>query len=64
MRLIATSSLAFLLVALTAACTPEDRQSAAANDSPRCEVTPGAGGCRGDLPRPDDNWRTSGYGGY
>jgi len=53
-----------LLALLVAACGPEDRQSAALNDSPRCEVRPNAGGCRASVPRPDDGWRTSGFGGY
>ncbi len=62
MRLLALS-----LVVLLAACSAEDRQ-VASGDSPRCEVRPGAPGCgtrdRVERPRPDDNWRTSGFGGY
>ena len=53
------------LAALLAACSSDNSQRAAAGDSPRCEISPGAGGCRvADRPRPDDNWRTSGFGGY
>ena len=57
--------IALMLVALLAACAPEDRQSAAAGDSPRCEFSRTAGGCGAvDRPRADDGWRTSGFGGY
>ena len=55
---------ALMLVALLAGCA-EDRQSAAAGDSPRCEFSRTAGGCSAaDRPRADDGWRTSGFGGY
>ncbi len=61
MRLIAIA----LACTLLAACAAENRQTAAAGDSRRCELSPGAGGCRlADRPRPDDGWRTSGFGGY
>jgi hypothetical protein len=57
--------LVIALAALLAACTGESSQRASAGDSPRCELSPGAGGCRtADRPRPDENWRTSGFGGY
>jgi hypothetical protein len=56
--------LALVLAALLVACAPEDRLGTALNDSPRCEVSSNASGCRASLPRPDDNWRTSGFGGY
>jgi hypothetical protein len=65
MRLIALSPIAVALVVLTAGCTASDRQSAAAGDSPRCELSRNAGGCSPlDRPRADEGWRTSAFGGY
>jgi hypothetical protein len=65
MRLTALAPIALALVALTAACTQADRQTAAANDSPRCELSRNAGGCSPvDRPRADEGWRTSAFGGY
>lgn len=56
--------LVLALAALLAACNSANPQHAQPNDSARCELSPGAGGCRASVPRPDDNWRTSGFGGY
>ena len=60
MRLIVLS----LGLALLASCGAEDSRYGSANDSPRCEAFPGAGGCRAERPRPDDNWRVTGFAGY
>ena len=56
--------LVIALAALAAACAPQNPQRAAAGDSARCEVSAAAPGCRSELQRPDDNWRTTGFGGY
>jgi hypothetical protein len=65
MRLAVLTPIAFTLAMLTAACTQADRQSAAAGDSPRCELSRNAGGCSPvDRPRADEGWRTSAFGGY